>query len=1075
MATILEAVETFLQRVPHNNPELAEWWTRELETQIYVSPDGGFPLEDQRTAWTDGKGDVWRHLRIPANANAEPYFKDRQLDFLLEKHALFIGASGWNWKRRESWFVGFDFDDITSHAPGVGVDEFGLEEVKEKAMALPYVDVIKSTGGKGLHLYIRFDRNNAPKTQNHNEHAAVARALLGKMSTDVAFDFGSHLDVCGHIMWLWGRKSTQCRMCGEDANHLQHTDDTLPNYHKYENSNGHTWVKQASYPLAMKDLPPNWKDNIEVVASASKTKIRVTGYDEDGRKVDDNAAVDELASARVKHPLNDIHKAILNDLEQTGASVVWVADHHLAQTHTKAIQTVFDKWRDDGHPMRGFFETSSQGNDLGQPNCLTGDTKVITRRGIKPIRELAGKTATIMTAGGKWVDVPFKSYGEQAVFAITLKTRYFKQENRTKVIYATGDHRWFVYCSRETEVCTRNLSLGQILIQEGKICDQWHVVSLKPAGREEVFCCTVPETGCFCLEDSILTGNCFMIPGPKGSWLVYRFGKGSTEHKLWNQDDTGWTWCKLNSQPDLKQAALALGGKENEKGGFVFDSTPDAQDAVAHIGSKLLLPEGNKYGGRETILRRHKDGRLVVELDKWEGDTGMDDWIDKKTRWVRIYNINTNSSEDEKDYSEFDALTRSVRTPSDSDAGWMIRIGGTWVQSPAANVIRVLKATAPSCDEAQIMGAAILNQWTLVNMPFHEEHPGGRLWNYRAAQFRYKPADVEEPIHPHWNRILSHIGEDLDSAVKATAWCQKWNIHSGKDYLIAWIAAMFREPFEPLPYLFIYGDQNCGKSILHEAIALLVTGGIVKADTALTNQNDFNGELANGVLAVIDEKNIARAGPAVYNKIKEWTTGLTLSVHQKGKDVYQQRNSLHFIQLANERDACPVIPGDTRITVIRMGPLIEEIPKPQLLKKCEAEAAHFMTTLMRTPLPESMTRLRVPVIETGAKFALMEMHRSPLEGFFTEHCYPRDGRYISLKEFYDRFQSTLSPFEKSTWTKGKIRQNIPEAFPIGNYTGNKICIGNLSFDDTPTEVGGPRYYLRNGKLVLTDDGENDVL
>ncbi len=928
MAKVTEAVGTFLQRVPHNNPDLVKWWTPELETQIFVSPEGGYPLEERRNAWTDGKGDTWYHIRFPMNANAEPYWKDRGLDYLLEDHAIFIGSTGWNWVKRESWFVGFDFDDITSHAPGVGIDEFKLEEVKEKAMSLPYVDVIKSTGGKGLHLYIRFDRDDAPKTKNHNEHSAVARALLGKMSTDVAFDFGSHLDVCGSVIWLWGKKSMQCRVCGEDAQHPQHSKDHAE-YHKYQNSDGHKWIKQASHPLAAKDLPPNWKDNIEVIAGSGKSKVRVTGYDESGRKVDEQDSLDELASSRVKHPLTETHKAILNDLEQTGASVIWVADHHLVQTHTKAIKMVCDKWAEEGHPMKGFFETNSQGNDLG--------------------------------------------------------------------------------CA-----------------------------------------------------------NAFMIPGAKGSWLVYRFGKGAAEHKLWNQDDVGWTWCRLNSQPTLTQASLALGGKENEQGGFVFDSTTQAQEAVSHIGSKLLLPEGNKYGGRETVLKRHKDGRLVVELEKWDGDVDFGDWIDKNRKWIRIYNINTNSSEEEKDYSEFDALTRSVRTPSDSDAGWMIRTGGAWVRSPAANVIRVLKSTAPTCDETQIMGSAILNQWTLVNMPFHEEHPGGRLWNLGAAQFKYKPADVEEPFHPHWDRILSHIGEDLDATVKETAWCKKWNIHSGRDYLTAWIAAMFREPFEPLPYLFIYGDQGCGKSILHEVISLLVTGGVVKADTALTNQNDFNGELANGVLAVIDEKNIARAGPAVYNKIKEWTTGLTLSVHRKGMDVYQQRNSLHFIQLANERDACPVIPGDTRITVIRMDPLIEEIPKPQLLKKCEAEAPHFMATLMRVPLPESMTRLRVPVIETGAKYALMEMHRSPLEGFIAEHCYPCDGRYISLKDFYDRFQETLSPFEKTTWTKGKIRQHIPEVFPIGNYTGNKICIGNISFDNVAAQPNGPKYVLKAGRLVLTE-------
>jgi len=910
MAKTLEAIETFLHTLveqgKHNNPDLISWWTPQLETQVYVSPEGGFPVDGKRNAWSDGKGDTWNHVRIPYNASAEPYWRDRELNFLLEEHCIFIGTTGWNWVNRESYFVGFDVDDITSHAPGVGIDEHQLEQVRQKAMALPYVDVIKSTGGKGLHLYVRFDRENAPKTQNHNEHAAIARALLGKMSTEVGFDFGSHLDVCGSVMWIWGKKTTP------------------------ENE-GHALIKKAEQPLSASDLPANWKDHLEVLSSTSKTKIRVVGYDGDGKKVDEQDALAELAAARVKYPLNEVHRAILNDLEQTGASVVWVADHHLVQTHTKALKIVFDKWAEEGHPMKGFYETFSQGTDIGKPNC-------------------------------------------------------------------------------------------------------------------------------------------FAIPGPKGSWLVYRFGKGTAEHKLWSQDDVGWTWCRYNWQPNLRQASLALGGKENEKEGFVFNETLSACKAVESIGAKLIIPEGNKYEGRETTLRRHKDGRLIVELAKWEGDEGFDDWLVKSDRWIRIYNINTNLAEEERDYSEFNSVARSIRTPSNADAGWMLRIGGDWVHSPYTNVSCVLKAIAPSSNTVEIMGTAILNQWVLVNMPFHEEHPGGRQWNYGAAQFKYKPADVDEPHHPHWDRVLTHIGSDLDKTIRETSWCKKWNIHSGRDYLTTWIACMFREPFEPLPYLFIYGDQGCGKSIFHEALSLLVTGGVVKADNALTSQGDFNGELASGVLAVIDEKNIARAGPAAYNKIKEWTTGLTLGIHKKGVDVYQQRNSLHFVQLANERDACPIIPGDTRIVVISMSALIEEIPKAALLKALEKEASHFMKTLMSTPMPESMTRLRLPVIETNTKEALMEMHRSPLEGFIIEHCHVKNGRYTTLKDFYERLQATLSPYERTVWTKGKIRQNLPETFPVGNYTGNKVCIGNISFEDVSVPENGPKFTTQGGKLKLTQEG-----
>ena len=55
--------------------------------------------------------------------------------------------------------------------------------------------------------------------------------------------------------------------------------------------------------------------------------------------------------------------------------------------------------------------------------------------------------------------------------------------------------------------------------------------------------------------------------------------------------------------------------------------------------------------------------------------------------------------------------------------------------------------------------------------------------------------------------------------MRENEWCKLHNIKSGTDYLLYWIAFLLRDPFQPLPYLFLYGNQNSGKSILHQAIA----------------------------------------------------------------------------------------------------------------------------------------------------------------------------------------------------------------------------------------------------------------
>src|SRR5690606_11248541 len=128
------------------------------------------------------------------------------------------------------------------------------------------------------------------------------------------------------------------------------------------------------------------------------------------------------------------------------------------------------------------------------------------------------------------------------------------------------------------------------------------------------------------------------------------------------------------------------------------------------------------------------------------------------------------------------------------------------------------------------------------------------------------PATHNDGSHPTWDMIMDHVGKDLDPVIAGLDWAREANIRTGADYLRAWFACIFRDPFCRLPYLFLFGDENCGKSILWESFNLLVTSGVVKADRALTSQNDFNGELAGAILCVVEERDISKA-PGASAKI----------------------------------------------------------------------------------------------------------------------------------------------------------------------------------------------------------------
>lgn len=168
------------------------------------------------------------------------------------------------------------------------------------------------------------------------------------------------------------------------------------------------------------------------------------------------------------------------------------------------------------------FEKFKSALNLGWVHCLAGETAVLTPEGPRPIRDLAGTTARLLTTsqadgrgGGKWVDAPVRSFGVQPLLKVTLR-----RNGVDKTIHATAGHRWFVRqtngtASHRDEVLTTDLKPGQKLSycyedKQRKDYRGYTVVAVEETDRvEEVFCAVVDGTHSFTLEDNILTGNCY--------------------------------------------------------------------------------------------------------------------------------------------------------------------------------------------------------------------------------------------------------------------------------------------------------------------------------------------------------------------------------------------------------------------------------------------------------------------------------------------------------------------------------------------------------------------------------------
>lgn len=570
--------------------------------------------------------------------------------------------------------------------------------------------------------------------------------------------------------------------------------------------------------------------------------------------------------------------------------------------------------------------------------------------------------------------------------------------------------------------------------------------------------------------------NCFAFPRPEGSWRVVRYGEGALESDTWVQDGEGWTYCFLNQRPDLKSVAAAKGGIEDEKdGGYVFPNLIAASEAVALLGGTLDVDEYLK--GRPTKLKTHKDGkRLVVQLKKEKSDTDEQvqhsGYLPNKNTLTRV--VGASLPDIRTELRNFDNKIRYLLSPSGGQAGWVINIQSDWFTQPKDNAISVLMSQGMTSSDAKAAtGNIVEDGWRLCNMPFQPEYPGGRRWNKDAAQFRFKPLEEDSGEHPHWDKVMAHCGKGLNSAVAMNEWCKTFGLHTGGDYLKYWCASMFQHPYARLPYLFFFSEpyQNCGKSTFYQALNLLMTSGVQRADNALTSSGNFNGELLGAILCVVEEIDLSRAGSRAYEKIKDWVTSDNVNIHIKNLTPYMQANTSHWVHCSNFQRACPIFDGDTRVTMIQVSPLAPgtEIPWGELQVKLQDEAPAFLRTLLDTVIPPSGSRLKIPVIETEDKIRALELTRDELQTFLAEKCFFVPGAKTGFAEFYEAFMAELGISERAKWTRNKISTALPPKYPRGVGTGGKTYIGNLSLVPLDVDPNVPLLTRYGNKLVQEEE------
>lgn len=310
------------------NRHLTELYTQEMEVQVNVAQDNGKRIKGNYlgkrwVGWTDDI-EVWKSFRIPWNANKDPEYVDSEIKFNLSAHVEGIGLTGWNWVTKSSLWVGFDFDSIANHKEGL--DDDTLTTIKDLLIDIPWITLVKSTSGKGLHLYIHLE--NPIPTSNHTEHAALARSILGVISMEVGFNLTTSVDACGMVLWVYHRKQ--------------------------ENTDGLSLIKSGSkFPNSK--VPTNWSEHCEVT-SGKRKKLKSISPDE--------LVFDELVSATRNQVLDDGHKAILKWFTTNAdRDNWWDSDHNMLVCHTIDLKKAHTELK-----LKGIFYTTSSGSSA--QNCF---------------------------------------------------------------------------------------------------------------------------------------------------------------------------------------------------------------------------------------------------------------------------------------------------------------------------------------------------------------------------------------------------------------------------------------------------------------------------------------------------------------------------------------------------------------------------------------------------------------------------------------------------------------------------------------------------------------------------------
>lgn len=192
---------------------------------------------------------------------------------------------------------------------------------------------------------------------------------------------------------------------------------------------------------------------------------------------------------------------------------------------------------------------------------------------------------------------------------------------------------------------------------------------------------------------------------------------------------------------------------------------------------------------------------------------------------------------------------------------------------------------------------------------------------------------------PTWEALFQHTGSGLTPVLESL----DLPIKTGAEYLMTWVATMFKEPDQRIPFLFLYGEQHSGKSMFHRALGALLLDGYMQGDYFLRERKK-NIILRDGLLLFLEESDFSKQSVEPLIDL----SGVYLHLDRPGLPQIKVTNSLHWIQCGNDISQAPKLYNVTRICLPTLGG--KYTPNKDLMAQLGDEAPSFFTKLLRYPI-----------------------------------------------------------------------------------------------------------------------------